>query len=86
MQIVANNRLHADSDLFSSAVHKDQNDRIWVASDAAMDFVIARAMDGSKLWRKTEKRGEARVIDDEEVFAAIAALTEGTSDRPRCES
>lgn len=84
--IVANNRLHADSDLFSSAVHKDQNDRIWVASDAAMDFVIARAMDGSKLWRKTKKRGEARVIDDEEVFAAIAALTEGTADRPRCES
>ena len=27
MQIVANNRLHVDSDLFSSAVHKDQNDR-----------------------------------------------------------
>jgi hypothetical protein len=26
--IVANNRLYADSDLLSSAVHKDQNDRI----------------------------------------------------------
>ena len=49
MQIVANNRLHADSDLFSSAVHKDQNDRIRVGSDAAMDFMSARAMDGSRL-------------------------------------